>query len=61
MGIKFCIVCGKEFECYDKVQNKRRAIYKRPINAKTCSKKCSRLYIDQKSKKSSKKIRNKKT
>jgi len=41
--IKKCIVCGREFETYDKKRRGRRSTtIKRPINAVTCSKECSR-------------------
>jgi hypothetical protein len=47
--IKICVNCGKEFECYDKIQRglrkqKSKAKYKRPINSINCSHKCSREY-----------------
>ena len=43
--IKKCIVCGKEFECYDKKHNSgsRTKHYKRAYNWKTCSHKCSMI------------------
>lgn len=41
--IKNCIVCGKEFECYDKKHHARirTRTSKRAFNWKTCSHKCS--------------------
>ncbi len=45
--IKYCIICDKEFETYDKLRKGRRGgkkNYKRGINTVTCSKKCSMTY-----------------
>jgi hypothetical protein len=41
---KKCVVCKKEFECYDKVKYHRAKLHKikRPTNSVTCSKACSR-------------------
>lgn len=43
--IKKCKVCGREFECYDKVRSPRAGAVKvkRPYDSITCSKKCSTL------------------
>jgi len=43
-----CVVCGKEFETYDKTPPGRRTCrYRRPRRCITCSKECSREYIKQ--------------
>lgn len=42
--IKFCIVCGKNFEINRKSRSRHR-IYRRPIYSKTCSKNCSKEYL----------------
>lgn len=49
--IKKCVICGGEYEAYDKVGHSvGRGIMnksKRPHNSKTCSKKCARKYAQQ--------------
>jgi len=46
--IKKCIICGKQFESFNKSSNHHvvtsRKCY-RPHRAKTCSKECSRKYL----------------
>ena len=47
MVFRNCIICGREFEAYEKTQSRRRASrkkYKRPKTALTCSRVCSRKY-----------------
>ena len=43
---KKCIVCEKEFECYDSIHHGagRKRISKRRVNSVTCSKLCARTY-----------------
>ena len=43
MTIKKCVVCLREFECYD-YHRGARAGNKRRSNCITCSKKCARIY-----------------
>lgn len=43
--IKKCVMCGREYEAYDKVSKGKKAKIKRRHNSKTCSKKCAREYI----------------
>jgi len=47
---KKCIVCNRTFEINSKKPNYHyhhgvRGNYKRPVNAKTCTKSCSRKYL----------------
>lgn len=48
--IKYCIVCGKEFECYGKFQKSHGGIRinksKRRSNCITCSHSCSQILTD---------------
>ena len=44
MTTKVCVICGREFESYDKPISRCRGIGKRPCNAVTCSKNCARKY-----------------
>ncbi len=50
--IKICVVCEKNFECYDKPTKHghggTRNIKKRPSNTLTCSHKCSSIYVHRK-------------
>ena len=46
--IKKCLVCGKEFYCYNKRQDgsyRNKLIIKRRSNAVTCSKNCSKILL----------------
>ena len=64
---KICIVCGKTFDCYPNNRAKHHNnsgtchSYKRPINCKTCSHKCSKIkntYIPKKHRTFSNYLRN---
>lgn len=41
---KICVICKKEFGCYNKKIGGGRAISLRPHKSKTCSKECSKIY-----------------
>lgn len=43
MSIKKCVVCLREFECYD-YHRGARSSNKRRSNCITCSKKCAKMY-----------------
>jgi hypothetical protein len=46
MVLKICVVCGKEYctRLDDKFYGNKH-LHKRPMNAKTCCKKCSREHL----------------
>ena len=48
---EICVVCGKEYEKYDKAKKARPTghILKRGVRTRTCSRICSRIYARNKS------------
>jgi hypothetical protein len=49
MTTKKCIICGREFESYDKPkEHGGTGSSRRPHHTKTCSKKCAKKYNERK-------------